>query len=52
MIFWFFGSEACGILAPSPGIKPMSSVLQDGSLTAGPAGKFLGALQMLRGIFD
>ena len=21
-IFWFFGQEACGILAPQPGIKP------------------------------
>ena len=21
-MFWFFGHEACGILAPQPGIKP------------------------------
>ena len=32
---------ACGILVPSPGIKPMSPAWQGGFLTAGPPGKSL-----------
>ena len=32
---------ACGILVPSPGIKPMSPALQGRFLTAGPPGKSL-----------
>ena len=30
---------ACGILAPRPGIEPMSPVLTDGLLTTEPPGK-------------
>ena len=32
---------ACGILAPPPGIEPMSPALQGGFLTTGSPGKFL-----------
>ena len=32
---------ACGILAPQPGIKPMSPALEGGFLTSGPPGKSL-----------
>ena len=35
----FSCSSACRILAPWPGIKPASPVLQDGFLTAEPLGK-------------
>ena len=38
-LFWFFGSEAYGILALQPGIKPASSALEDEVLTTGPPGK-------------
>ena len=31
--------EACGILVPRPGIKPMSPALAGGFLTTGPPGK-------------
>ena len=34
-------SEACGILVPLPGIKPMSPALEGGCLTIGPPGKSL-----------
>ena len=27
-MFWFFGHEACGILAPQPGIEPASPALE------------------------
>ena len=27
-MFWFFGSEACGIVAPQPGIKPAPPSLE------------------------
>ena len=37
--FFFFVSEACGSLAPWPGIKPGSSELEDEVLTTGPPGK-------------
>ena len=37
--FWFFGPEACGILAPRPGIEPASSALEGEVLTTGPPGK-------------
>ena len=37
--FWTFGLEACGILAPCPGIEPALSVLEGGVLTTGPPGK-------------
>ena len=38
-IFWFFGREACGILAPWPGIKPTPCALEDKVLTTGLPGK-------------
>ena len=34
-----FGREACGILAPKPGIKPASVPLEGEVLTTGPPGK-------------
>ena len=27
-MFWFFGLEACGILAPQPGIEPALPALE------------------------
>ena len=38
-MFWFFGPEACGILARRPGIEPASPALEDEVLTTGPPGK-------------
>ena len=35
LMFQFFGQEACGILAPSPGIEPISPALEDEVLTTG-----------------
>ena len=40
-MFWFFGLEACGILAPQPGIEPVPPALEDEVLTTGPLGKSL-----------
>ena len=40
-MFWFFGREACGILAPGPGIKPAPPALEGEVLTTGPPGKSL-----------
>ena len=40
-MFWFFGLEACGILAPRPGIEPAPPALEDEVLTTGPPGKSL-----------
>ena len=40
-MFWFFGHEACGILAPRPGIEPAPPELEGEVLTTGPPGKFL-----------
>ena len=37
--FWFSGHEACGILAPQPGIEPAPPVLEGEVLTTGPSGK-------------
>ena len=34
-VFWFFGHEACGILAPQPGIKPTPPALEGEVLTTG-----------------
>ena len=39
-MFWFFGYEAYGILAPWPGIEPIPSALEGEVLTTGPPGKF------------
>ena len=38
-MFWFFGHEACGILAPRPGIEPTPPALEGEVLTTGPLGK-------------
>ena len=37
--FWFFGPEACGILAPWAGIKPTPPAVEGKVLTTGPPGK-------------
>ena len=39
VFFWFFGHEACGILAPRPGIEPAPPALEGEVLTTGPPGK-------------
>ena len=41
-MFWFFGHEACGILAPGPGIELAPPALEGEVLTTGPPGKSLG----------
>ena len=38
-MFWFFGPEACGILAPQPGIEPAPPALEGEVLTTGPPRK-------------
>ena len=38
-MFWFFGQEACRILASQPGINPAPPALEDKGLTTGPRGK-------------
>ena len=38
-MFWFSGPEACGILAPWPGIEPAPPALEGEVLTNGPPGK-------------
>ena len=38
-ILWFFGFQACGILASRPEIKPTPPMLEGGVLTTGPPGK-------------
>ena len=40
-MFWFFGHEACGILAPEPGIEPAPPALEGKVPTTGPPGKSL-----------
>ena len=40
-MFWFFGREACGMLAPRPGIEPTPPALEGKVLTTGPPGKSL-----------
>ena len=40
-MFWFFGHEACGILAPGPGIEPTPPALEGKVLTTGLPGKSL-----------
>ena len=42
-MFWFFGHEACGILAPGSGVKPVTSILEAKVLATGFPGKSLGA---------
>ena len=43
-MFWFFDHEACGILAPWPGIEPAPHALEGKVLTTGPPGKSSGYL--------
>ena len=38
-MFWFYGREACGILAPWPGIEPSPPALEGEVLTAWLPGK-------------
>ena len=38
-MFWFYGQEACGILAAQPGTEPLPSALESKVLTTGPPGK-------------
>ena len=38
-MFWFPGHEACGILAPWPGIEPAPPALEGKVLTTGLSGK-------------
>ena len=38
-MFWFFGHEACGILAPQPGMELTLPALEGEVLTTGPPGK-------------
>ena len=38
-MFWFFGWEAAGSLAPWPGIEPALSVVEDEVVTTGPLGR-------------
>ena len=38
-MFWFFGREAYGILAPRPGMEPSPPALEGEVLTTGPQGK-------------
>ena len=39
LFYAFFGHEACGILAPRPGIEPSPPALECGVLTTGPPGE-------------
>ena len=41
LMFWFFGHEAPGILAPQPGIEPTPSALKGEVITTGLPGKSL-----------
>ena len=38
-MFWFFGCEACGVLAPKPEIVPAHPALEGKVLATGPPGK-------------
>ena len=38
-MFWFFGHEPCGIIAPQPGIEPSPPALEGKVLTTGLPGK-------------
>ena len=43
-VFWIFGPRACGVLAPRPGIEPVTPALKGRVLTTGPPGKSLKTL--------
>ena len=38
-MFWFLDHEACGILAPQPGLEPAPPALESRFLTTGLSGK-------------
>ena len=40
-MFWFFVPEACGILAPQPGIEPAPPAVEGEASTLGPSRKSL-----------
>ena len=46
-IFWFLAREACGVLAPQPGIKPAPPALESKVLTTGPPWKSYKALSVV-----
>ena len=48
-MFWFFGQEACGILASRPGIEPAPPALEGEVLTTGPPGKSPFSVHLLLG---
>ena len=41
MFFWGFGQEACGIIAPRPGIQCATPTLEGEVLITGPPGQSL-----------
>ena len=43
-MFWFFGHEACGVLAPQLGIEPAPLALEGKVLTTEPPGKSPGGI--------
>ena len=47
-MFGFFSSEACGILAPRPGIELAPPALEGEVLTTGPPGKSLTPFHLSR----
>ena len=47
-MFCFLGHEACGILAPRPGIAPTPPALEGKILTTGPLGKSLDVNLLIR----
>ena len=51
-MFWFFGLEAGGILAPQPGIEPTPPTLEGKVLNIGTPGKSLQMAFNHRGIKD
>ena len=38
-MFWYFGGETCGIIAPQPGIEPVPPALEGKVLITRPLGK-------------
>ena len=41
LMFWFFGCEACSILASQPGVEPTPLMLMDKVITTEPSGKYV-----------
>ena len=50
-MLWFFGRQACGILASQPGIEPTPHELEGEVLTTGPPGKSLWVLLFIQQVF-